>query len=73
MEMKFSAVITKGDGAYVAFCPELGVTSQGKTEKSAIQNLREAVELYLEDEDVQEMLRKKPVSRAKISSIAVTA
>ena len=73
MEMKFSAVITKGDVAYVAFCPELGVTSQGKTEKSAIQNLREAVELYLEDEDVQEMLRKKPVSRAKISSIAVTA
>lgn len=56
MDRKFSAVVTEGETAFVALCPELGVVSQGKTEKSALANLREAVELYLEDEDVQKML-----------------
>ena len=73
MKKTFSAVITKGETAFVAYCPELGVTSQGRSEKSALANLKEAVELYLEDEDVQEMLKKSPMKKAKISSIAVTA
>ncbi len=71
MGKKFSAVVTKGDVAFVALCPELGVVSQGKTEGTALENLKEAIELYLEDEDVQEMLKKKPVKKAKICSIAV--
>lgn len=49
----FSATITKGKIAFVALCPELDVVSQGRTPKSAFANLKEAVELYLEDEDVQ--------------------
>ena len=73
MKQEFSAVITKGKIAYVALCPELGVVSQGKTEKSAFSNLKEAVELYLEDEDVQKMLLKSPVKKAKIESLAITA
>ena len=73
MKKTFSAVITKGETAFVAYCPELGVTSQGRSEKSALANLKEAVELYLEDEDVQEMLKKSPMKKAKSSSIAVTA
>lgn len=73
MERKFSAVVTKGPVAFVALCPELGVASQGKTKKTALANLREAVELYLQDEDVQKTLRKRPVSKATISSIAVSA
>ena len=52
-EQVFSAVITKGEIAFVSYFPELGVTSQGQSEEEAIDNLREAVELYLEDEDVQ--------------------
>ncbi|MFA6161580.1 MAG: type II toxin-antitoxin system HicB family antitoxin [Patescibacteria group bacterium] len=31
---------------YVAYCVELGVTSQGKTFEDAEKNLQEAVELY---------------------------
>ncbi|MFA4856022.1 MAG: type II toxin-antitoxin system HicB family antitoxin [archaeon] len=73
MDRKFSAVLTKGKVAFVAFCPEFGVTSQGRSEKSALGNLKEAVELYLEDEDVQEMLKKNPARKAKICSIAVSA
>lgn len=70
---KYSAVITKGQVAYVALCPELGVASQGKTEKSALKNLKEAVELYLEDKDVQKMLKKRPTQKAHIHPLAVSA
>ena len=48
MTYRFSALITKEDGWYVARCPELNVTSQGKDVESARQNLSEAVSLYLE-------------------------
>jgi len=69
----FSAVLTKEGNSFVSYCPELGVASQGRTEKSALANLKQAVELYLEDEDVQKMLKETPVKRAKVSSICVTA
>ena len=48
MTYRFSALITKEEEWYVARCPELGVTSQGKDVESARANLREAIELYLE-------------------------
>ena len=48
MEYRFSALITKEDDWYVARCPELSVTSQGKDVESARANLREAIELYIE-------------------------
>ncbi|HMD30793.1 MAG TPA: type II toxin-antitoxin system HicB family antitoxin [Candidatus Acidoferrales bacterium] len=48
MNYRFSAVITKEEDGYVAHCPELDVTSQGKDVESARANLREAIELYLE-------------------------
>jgi predicted RNase H-like HicB family nuclease len=48
MTYRFAAVISREDEFYVARCPELGVTSQGKDVESACANLREAIELYLE-------------------------
>ena len=36
------------EGGYSAFCPELGVASQGETIGETEANLKEAVELYLE-------------------------
>ena len=47
-EYKLSALITKEDDWYVARCVELDVTSQGKTFEEARENLKEAVELYIE-------------------------
>jgi predicted RNase H-like HicB family nuclease len=70
---EYSAVVIKGPIAYVARCPELGVTSQGKTEKNALKNLKEAMELYLEDEDVQKELKNNPIHKATIHKIALTA
>jgi len=34
---------------YVAQCPEVGTVSQGYTPEEAIENLKEATELYLEE------------------------
>ena len=46
----FTAVIHREDDWYVAECPEVGTASQGATLEEAIANLREATELYLEEE-----------------------
>ncbi|MCL2358896.1 MAG: type II toxin-antitoxin system HicB family antitoxin [Candidatus Bathyarchaeota archaeon] len=37
----------------VAWSPELDIASQGKTVEETLRNLREAIELYLEDEDAK--------------------
>jgi len=50
MTYKFTSVITKEGKWYVARCIELGVVSQGKTIEEAQKNLKEAVELFLEDQ-----------------------
>ncbi len=52
-KFEFSAVITKEEKWYVALCPELDVASQGKTVEEALSNLKEALELYLADEDIK--------------------
>ena len=49
---KFSAIVHKEDDWYVSWCPDIDIASQGKTVEEAVANLKEAVELYLEDEDV---------------------
>ncbi len=48
----FSAMVHKEDGWYVSWCPDIDIASQGKTVEEAVANLKEAVELYLEDKDV---------------------
>ena len=45
----FSAVIWPEDDWYIAQCLEVDVASQGRTRKEALDNLREALELYFED------------------------
>lgn len=47
--MEFTAVIRKGEKLFVALCPEVDVVSQGKTIDEALENLKEAVELYIEE------------------------
>lgn len=49
MSLKFTTTYHKEGKWYVAYCPELGVTSQGRNLKEAQKNIREAIELYLED------------------------
>jgi predicted RNase H-like HicB family nuclease len=51
-----TASLTAEEGGYVARCMELGVTTEGDTLEEALEMLREAVELYLEDEPVPEQI-----------------
>ena len=46
---EYTAVVWKESEGYVSKCPELGVASCGDTFDEAISNVREAVELYLEN------------------------
>ncbi len=47
------AIVWKEENWFVAKALGLEVASQGKTRKDAIQNLQEAVDLLLEDEDLK--------------------
>jgi predicted RNase H-like HicB family nuclease len=48
-ERNYTAIIHREDEIYVAECPEVGTISQGYSIEEAIENLKEATELYLED------------------------
>jgi predicted RNase H-like HicB family nuclease len=52
--MNLTAVIRRGEKQYVALCPEVDVVSQGKSIEKALSNLKEAVELYLEEFGIPE-------------------
>ncbi len=48
--MQLTAVLMHADeGGFVALNPETGTTTQGETVDEAVDNLREATALYLEE------------------------
>ena len=57
MTTTFTAVVHKEENLYVAECPEVGTASQGETIEEAVNNLREATELYLEEFPVKQTFR----------------
>ncbi|MBI5745716.1 MAG: type II toxin-antitoxin system HicB family antitoxin [Nitrospirae bacterium] len=59
----YTVVVWKEKEGYVSKCPELGVASCGDSISEAVENLKEAVDLYLENaeslgllEDIEESL-----------------
>lgn len=55
MTQRFTAIIEREDDAYVALCPELDIASQGESVSEARNNLREAIELFLESASPNEI------------------
>ena len=51
MSIKYNVIIQKEDNWYVAKCLDKNITSQGKTIEQAMKNLKEALELYMQDEE----------------------
>lgn len=51
MEIQFTTQVFKEDETFVAHTPELDLSSCGDTEQKALQNLKEAVTLFLEEAD----------------------
>jgi predicted RNase H-like HicB family nuclease len=50
----FTAIVYKEDDVYIAECPEVGTVDQGETIEQAIDGLKEATRLYLEEFPLQE-------------------
>ncbi len=46
---KLPVLTWKEGDVYVADCPAIRIASQGETEQEALDNLKEAIELYFED------------------------
>jgi predicted RNase H-like HicB family nuclease len=62
MSHKVIIVIEKDEYGYYAYCPELkGCQTQGDSYEEAIDNIKEAIELYLET--LTEVERKKYLSK----------
>jgi predicted RNase H-like HicB family nuclease len=55
----FTAIIEREDDRYVALCPELDIGSQGSSIENALNNLKEAVELFLETADSKEIQERR--------------
>jgi predicted RNase H-like HicB family nuclease len=73
---EYTAVVWKEGKSYVSKCPELGVASCGDTFEEAVNNLKEAVELYIENakelnilEDVEESLSTKEKFTANLELV----
>lgn len=50
MSIKVTVLVQKEENWYVAKCIENSVASQGKTIEESLSNLKEALELYYENE-----------------------
>ena len=51
MNIRYNVIIQKEENWYVAKCVDNNVASQGKTIEEAMSNLKEALELYLQDDN----------------------
>ena len=71
----FTASITQEDKWFIAQCLEVDVSSQGKSEDEAINNLREALELYFEPPrpTVMPKIRKFEVNIGSNEAISLSA
>lgn len=58
MTHRMTAIIQAEGEGFGALCPELDVCSQGATVEEARENLREALELFLETAPVEEVSRR---------------
>ena len=53
--LRFTAAVTHEGPWYVAHCLEVDIASQGESLERALDNLREALELYFEDMPLTEL------------------
>ena len=73
--MDLTALIRKGEKQYVALCPEIDVVSQGYTIEEALKNLKEAVDLYIEEFGVPDEIKAEEVfvTRLHINDVEVAS
>jgi len=55
LQHTIKAFIRKGEKYYIAECLEIPVVTQGKTLDEAVANLKEAVALHIEGENLEQL------------------
>ena len=65
---RIHSVVWKEDGWFVAKALEVEVASQGKSQKEALSNLKEALELYFEDQGKIEIAQ---VNQPKLQDLSI--
>lgn len=68
---QLTAIIEREDELYVALCPELDIASQGETVEEARSNLIEALELFFQVADQDEIERRLKESTVQVSQVEV--
>ena len=66
--MKFKVILEENEeGGYIISVPSLpGCISEGDTKEEALENIKEAIELYLEP-DIEELSSKKNIQILEVS------
>lgn len=68
MRVRFTAAVMHEGEWYVARALEVEVTSQGHTLDEALASLREALELYYEDEALPEAIEPPVIATVQLSA-----
>lgn len=50
MSIKYNVIVQKEEKWYVAKCIDNSIASQGKSKEEELNNLKESIELYYQDE-----------------------
>ena len=66
--MQLTAAITHEAPWYVARCLDVEVASQGETAEEALENLREALELYFEDAPAPDLAERPIITTIEIAA-----
>ncbi|MHB1516686.1 MAG: type II toxin-antitoxin system HicB family antitoxin [Acidimicrobiales bacterium] len=66
--MEFTVAVTHEDPWYVARCLDIEVASQGETVDEALSNLKEALELFFEDEVLPTELEPPIIATLRLSA-----
>jgi predicted RNase H-like HicB family nuclease len=66
--MRFTAAVTHEAPWYVARCLEVEVASQGESVEEALDNLKEALELYFEDMPLPEGVEPPIIATVELSA-----
>jgi predicted RNase H-like HicB family nuclease len=68
---RFSIVIEKDEDGYFAFCPELqGCYSQGASYEEALENIKDAIKLHVEDR-IESQEEMPQISSVSLSTVEV--
>jgi len=67
MRYNLTVAVTKSENWYVAKCLENSVASQGKSIEESLANLKEALELYFDDNDEVPVIEQTFITTMEIA------